>query len=117
MDKALTVGHWLLWVLVPWAIATLPSVIVALTPYPQVQTFVVRVLNALSILAHKDSPGTLKLPLTMSRPPEVVGGALPAVRGGKSAGRFTLEGLLAIFGLVAFTAGVISVFYPSTGCT
>ena len=54
------------------AVAALPSLITALTPYPKVEGFLkqlLQILNLFSILVHKDSPSTLKLPLTFSRPP------------------------------------------------
>lgn len=55
-----------------WLIAALPSLIVAATPLPKVSAalkVVSKILNFFSLLTHKDSPGTLKLPFTQSRPP------------------------------------------------
>lgn len=69
------------------AVTQLPSIIVALTPYPKEQGLakkVLQVLNLLSFLVHKDSPGTLKFPFLQSPPPGVIGsklGAAPAPRG------------------------------------
>ena len=60
-------------------VTILPSVIVALTNYPTVQGVlktILQVLNFFSGLAHKDSPGTLKLPFTQSKPPAVIGSAV-----------------------------------------
>jgi len=68
------------WLLQNWGtilgivVAVLPSLIVALTPYPKVEGFaktVLQVLEVFSVLTHKDSPGTLKLPLTLARPPAI----------------------------------------------
>jgi hypothetical protein len=50
----------------------LPTVITGLSEYPKaagVTSFLKVVLNLLSVLTHKDSPGTFKLPLTLSQPP------------------------------------------------
>jgi hypothetical protein len=57
-------------------VASLPSFIVAATPYPRIQGFaaaLLKVLNVFSVLTHSDSPKTLKAPLTQSKPPNVVG--------------------------------------------
>lgn len=60
-------------VVAPWlVVAGLPSIITALTPYPKAGGAVKAlsvVLNVLSMLTHHDSPGTMKLPFTMSKPP------------------------------------------------
>lgn len=58
------------------AISQLPSIIVALTPYPKVDGFLKKLLQALnvvSLLTHKDSPGTLKPPFVQSQPPGIIG--------------------------------------------
>lgn len=59
------------------ALSQLPAVIVACTNYPTVDGFLktlLRLLNLISLLAHKDSYNqTLKLPFTQSRPPAVLG--------------------------------------------
>lgn len=59
------------------ALTQLPSLIVAATPYPKVDGFLkslFQFLNIFSFLAHKDSAAqTLKMPLTQSRPPLVIG--------------------------------------------
>lgn len=72
LDHALAAVKAALPVLVPILIALLPSVITALTPYPQaagVVRYLKLGLNLLSLLTHYDSPGTLKAPLTVSAPP------------------------------------------------
>lgn len=60
-------------IVAPWLVALgIPSVITALTSYPKADgaVKVLKVLlNVLSVLTHADSPGTLKLPLTMSKRP------------------------------------------------
>jgi hypothetical protein len=57
----------------PWLVTLfIPSLIVGLTPFPQAAgaiTVLKTILNFLSVVAHHDSPGTFKLPLTMSRAP------------------------------------------------
>lgn len=53
-------------------LVTLASLVTAATSYPKAQgaiALVQRVLAALSVLTHKDSPGTLKLPAVASPPP------------------------------------------------
>ena len=53
-----------------------PSITVALNPYPKLAGLwatILKILNPLSILSHKDSPNTLKAPFTQSQPPAVVG--------------------------------------------
>jgi hypothetical protein len=50
----------------------LPTLITGLSEYPKAAgmvSFLKVVLNLLSVLTHKDSPGTFKLPLTLSQPP------------------------------------------------
>jgi hypothetical protein len=57
------------------AISQLPSIIVALTPYPKVDGFLkncLKLLNVVSLLTHKDSPGTLKPPFVQSQPPVAI---------------------------------------------
>jgi hypothetical protein len=64
-------------------IINLPGVIVALTAYPKEQGWaknVLTVLQLFSALTHKDSPSTLKLPLTLSKPPPVIGNAVVVVK-------------------------------------
>jgi hypothetical protein len=54
------------------AAAVLPSLVVALTRYPRASGAVsaaLAVLDRLSVLAHSDSPGTVKLPVIRSEPP------------------------------------------------
>src|SRR4051794_25110306 len=62
----------------PVLLSVLPSLINALLEYPRTQG-VARglhvVLDMLSVLARRDSPGTLKLPLTLSAKP--VNGVAP----------------------------------------
>lgn len=63
-------------------VAYLPSLIVALTPYPVEQgvaKVILQILNVFSILTHKDSPGSLKPPVVQSKPPEVIGSSVVAV--------------------------------------
>jgi hypothetical protein len=51
----------------------LPSMITAFTNYPRVDGFLkgfLRFVNIFSVLAHKDSPSTLKAPIVNSDPPE-----------------------------------------------
>ena len=83
----------------PVLIAALPSLIVALTPYPKEASWaktLLTILQALSVLQHKDSPGTLKLPFTLCKPPAVVGTALKtrADTSSKSKAGFIAFGLL-----------------------
>lgn len=59
-----------------WLLAAAPSIAVALTNYPKVASVwntIAKILNVVSILAHKDSPGTLKPLFVQSKPPPVVG--------------------------------------------
>jgi hypothetical protein len=65
---------WHYFVLVsPWVIvAAVPSALTAMTQYPADAGAEMRVkwlLNVFSLLTHADSPGTLKWPLAMSKPP------------------------------------------------
>jgi hypothetical protein len=55
----------------PWLIlAFSPSVIVGLTKFSRRPArTLMRILNGMSVLVHSDSPGTFKLPFTMSVPP------------------------------------------------
>jgi hypothetical protein len=58
------------------AITQLPGIIVALTNYPKVDGVLKNLLTALQLMSnlqHKDSPGTLKFPLTLAKPPTVIG--------------------------------------------
>ena len=60
----------------------LPSIIVALTKVQtpeanKVAGWLKYALNLLSIFTHKDSPGTLKMPLTQSQPASVCDNGLP----------------------------------------
>jgi hypothetical protein len=55
----------------------IPSLITGLTPYPKAGgaiSFLRLALNVLSVLSHHDSPGTFKLPLTVSKTPDSVTG-------------------------------------------
>ncbi len=65
--------RWFALNIAPWLIiAGIPSMITALTKYPKADGVVQAlkfVLNMLSVLAHDDSPHTMKPPLTMSRAP------------------------------------------------
>lgn len=67
-------------IVAPWLVlAGLPSIITALTAYPKaggVVKVLKTVLNVLSVLTHHDSPGTMKSPLTMSKPPTDVATSL-----------------------------------------
>jgi hypothetical protein len=59
-------------VAIPVAISILSSLIVGLTPYPKAGGFVKTlsvVANLLSLVVHKDSPATFKLPLMQSPAP------------------------------------------------
>lgn len=71
MKNALLVGWHYFQLASPWLITSfIPSVIVGLTKYPKAQNVFKFLLNMVSILSHKDSnEQTLKLPLTMSKPP------------------------------------------------
>lgn len=68
-------GVWLsankVW-LIPLIMTLIPTLITALSKFPQANG-VVKVLQIIfdffSILTHKDSPGTLKMPFTRSKPP------------------------------------------------
>lgn len=54
------------------AVVVLPALITALARYPRAKGLVAVLqvaCDVLSILTHKDSPGTVKLPLTRSQPP------------------------------------------------
>lgn len=54
------------------AIALAPSLVTALTRYPRTASIaasVARVLDVLSVLTHRDSPGTMKAPGTRSKQP------------------------------------------------
>jgi hypothetical protein len=87
--------------IISFLIAIFPSLIVAATPYPKEQGWLrvaSQILNLFSGLTHSDSPGTLKLPLTQSSPPAVVGApvASPA-----SAAKVLVLALLALHGLTA----------------
>jgi hypothetical protein len=79
-------------------ITLLPSLIVAATPFPKVDGFLkgaLRVVNVFSLLVHKDSPGTLKLPFVNSDAPVPVKG--------KSAGGFARLELLVAIGLLGLS--------------
>jgi hypothetical protein len=83
-------------------IAQLPSIIVALTPYPKEQGFakqLLQFLNVFSFLAHSDSPGTLKPPGVQSSPPAVVG--VPILQPGAKSGSATTE---VVAGIAALSA-------------
>lgn len=75
-----------------------PSIITALTPYPKAAgawKTISQILNVFSLLSHRDSPNTLKAPLTQSQPPLVVGSAVsPAKLPGALALIFLLPLLL-----------------------
>jgi hypothetical protein len=63
-------------------LALLPSLINGLTDYPNLATGLGKfqsVLGLLSVVVHKDSPGTFKVPLTHSPPPEVIGSSIGPV--------------------------------------
>ena len=58
------------------AVVVLPALITGLTPYTKAKGVVTAlrvVLDILSIVTHKDSPGSLKLPLMRSPEPVVNG--------------------------------------------
>lgn len=61
-----TSGYWLGLVL-----AIMPTFITGLTKYPNAQGFLRKVVDFLSLVSHKDSPGTFKAPLVKSKPPSV----------------------------------------------
>lgn len=63
------------------ALVLLPSVITGLTAYPRTKFWLSTLLDFLSVLAHKDSPGTLKPPLTLCKPPPIVGIQLATPQG------------------------------------
>lgn len=67
-------------IIAPWlVVAGIPSIIVGLSSYPKAAGVVTilqtlsnvlkQLLNPLSLLTHKDSPGTFKMPLCMSKAP------------------------------------------------
>jgi hypothetical protein len=68
-DLATQIATWL-----PVAAILLSSVATALTKYPKAEGWVAgiqKVLDVLSFLTHRDSPGTLQLPLVQrSAPPK-----------------------------------------------
>src|SRR4051812_37275453 len=69
---------------VAFLIVAIPSLITGLSRYPQASGFVAvlqTLLNLLSVLSHHDSPGTFKLPLTFSKPPDAEGLVVPMQRG------------------------------------
>jgi hypothetical protein len=84
------------------ALTQLPSIIVALAPYPKAaglaQT-IFKILNLFSFLAHRDSPGTLKLPFKQSKPPTVVGSPVSSGAGAKGFVSLLLLPLLAVAAL------------------
>lgn len=66
------VAFWHVWgnVILTILFAALPSVIVGLTPNPKAAGVVKALsfaLQLLSILTHKDAPGTFKLPMTVQK--------------------------------------------------
>lgn len=104
MDKAklieLAKHYW------PAVVAALPSLITALTAYPRAAG-VVKVLRTLldlaSVLTHKDSAGTLKLPLTKSaQPASMVPPPLPSAPGSSSGHASTSV-------MIAIVAGAVSI--------
>jgi len=83
------------------ALAALPTIITALSNYPKaagLEAVLKTILNILSIATHNDSPGTLKLPGTMSKPPAGQTATLSVGNGAK-------------------VAIIIAMLLPSTGCT
>lgn len=60
-------------VIIGVAIPVLASLIVATTKYPKVSgplKTLMTILNAFSVMTHKDSPNTLKMPGTQSQEPK-----------------------------------------------
>jgi hypothetical protein len=85
-----------------WFVAALPSIIVAATPYPRVSAVLKKIswlLNLFSVLTHKDSPNTIKAPLTQSKPPVVVGQTVTTTIATTS-----IVGAALIFGLLTMSA-------------
>lgn len=82
--------------------AVLPTLITGLTAYPQAQGTVSAlrlILNVLSVVSHKDSPGTFKLPMTVSADP-----GLPKAQPPLGFARLRFLVVLAIAGLFVATA-------------
>lgn len=90
----------------------LPSVIVALTPYPTAAGLAKKLfafLNLFSFLTHSNSPGTLKLPLTQSKAPLVLGSPVMGAASASGAAKgFAGLVTLLVLAFVAFVSLIVA---------
>ncbi len=104
MTKVLQYWNYFAINIAPWlVVAGIPSLITALTKYPQaggVVKALQTILDLLSALTHKDSPGTLKLPLSVSTPPMIEQDAAAPARSTQPHGRVDVSLLLALSGFL-----------------
>ena len=83
----------------PLLVVLVSSLVTALTKYPKAETWLHVALDVLSFLTHKDSPGTMKLPLlSRSKNPNVSSPSKPAAVGGAAASIAILVGVGAFMG-------------------
>jgi hypothetical protein len=81
----------------------IPSLITGLSEYPKAASFVsfLKVLlNLLSVLSHRDSPGTFKLPFTFSQAPAVLGSNVVGLKS-------SAKGFATLYVLIAIAIGAL----------